>query len=86
MLALHAITDFAVDYIDVDCGLSVTDIPSVTGTLETPACCSTQCEDDDCIPRDQRCAQMRLRTINATYNAVCRFQVNTVRPPVLLSE
>ena len=77
---------YVVGYTDVDCGLRESDVPSVTGILETPACCSIQCEDDDCLPRDERCTHVGLRTINATYNATCRFQVNTVRPPVLLSE
>jgi len=69
----------AVGYTDVDCALTATDIPSVTGILETPACCSMQCEGDACIPRHERCAQVELQTVNAIYNAVCRFQVNTVR-------
>lgn len=79
---------FVVGYIDVDCGLSTSALPSVTGILDTPACCSMQCEDeedDGCIPRGDRCTYVGLQTANATYNATCRFQVNTVRPAVMSS-
>ena len=68
-------------YIDVDCGLSVYDIPSVKSVLDRHACCSMQCEEDDCVglPRDDRCSVVTLSTIKATHNATCRFTVNTVR-------
>jgi len=71
----------AAEYIDVDCGVSRGVRPDVTDILESPACCSIECEGDDCPPREDRCSQVGLRTINATYNATCRLQVNTVRPP-----
>jgi len=49
-------------------------------------CCSRQCDGDDCLDRQYRCAQVSLRTVNATYNATCRFQLNTVRLAPLLLE
>jgi len=75
----------AIGYIDVDCGLRESDIPSVSSVLDTPACCSMQCEgDDDCIPREDRCAQVSLQTINAVYDARCRFQVKPVRLLIII--
>jgi len=65
-------------YIDVDCSLSIHDVPSVTGFKESPACCSMHCEGDECVARQDRCARVVLRTINATYNATCRFQASSV--------
>ena len=75
---------FALGFIDVDCGLREGDVPSVTDILESHACCSMECEGDDCTPREDRCSQVGLRTINATYNATCRFTVNIVRTQSLL--
>jgi len=76
--------NFISGYIDVDCGLRTSDIPSVTGILESPACCSMHCEGDDCVPGQDRCSQVTLHVTNATYNATCRFQVSTVRDKTLL--
>jgi len=75
----------AAEFIDVDCGVSRGVRPKVTDILESPACCSMECEGDECPPREDRCSQVGLRTINAIYNATCRFQVNTVRAPSLLA-
>jgi len=71
-------------FIDVDCGLTTDDVPSVLDVLNVPACCNMHCEGDDCLARQDRCAQVSLRTVNATYNATCRFQVSTVRLELLL--
>jgi len=75
----------AAGYIDVDCGLREDDVPSVMEIMESPACCSVDCDDDDdddgdfnCPPIGDRCAQVALSTINATYNATCRFLLSTV--------
>jgi len=83
LIVLLLISDLSVSFcctghIDVDCGLSTSDVPSVTGILESPACCSMHCEGDDCVPRQDRCSQVTLQVINATYDATCRFQVSTV--------
>jgi len=73
-------------YIDVDCGLREGDIPSVMRILESPACCYMDCDDnvsvddddDSCPATAVRCSQVGLSTVNATYNAMCRFALNTV--------
>ena len=70
--------NFIAGYIDVDCSLSASAVPSVIGIVESPACCSVQCESDVCV-RQNRCSQVTLQVTNATYNATCRFQVSTVR-------
>ena len=75
----------AVGYIDIDCGLREGDVPSVMKILESPACCSMDCDDDDidgdddsCPATAVRCSQVGLITVNATYNATCQFALNTV--------
>ena len=66
-------------YVDVDCGLRDSDVPDVTGILESPSCCSVDCEDDDCLTSEGGgCNEVVLSTVNAVYNATCRLQVNTV--------
>jgi len=75
----------ATGYIDVDCGLRTSDIPSVIGVLQSGSCCSVQCEvDGNCSLPADRCAEVVLQTVNATHNATCRFLVNTVRFATLL--
>jgi len=75
----------ATGYIDVDCGLRTSDIPSVIGVLQSGSCCSVQCEvDGNCSLPADRCAEVVLQTVNATHNATCRFLVNTVRSATLL--
>ena len=69
---------------DVDCGLRTSDVPSVTDVLETNACCPVQCVGANCRPTQRNvdnttCDEVALRTVNATYNATCRFQLSTVR-------
>ena len=70
---------FAAGYIDVDCGLRTSDIPSVIGVLQSGSCCSVRCElGGNCsLPADS-CAGVPLQTVKATHNSTCRFTVNTV--------
>ena len=84
-----------VGYIDVDCGLREGDVPSVMRILESPACCYMDCDDnvshndddddDSCPATAVRCSQVGLSTINATYNATCKFVSETVTPCQLAS-
>jgi len=61
-------------YIDIDCGLSEDDIPSVVKILESPAGCNVDCDDDDGCPASAvQCSRVGLNTVNATYNATCLF-------------
>ena len=76
-------------YVDIDCGLREGDVPSVMRILESPACCYMDCDDDDdndndsdnddtCPATSVRCSRVGLITVNATYNAICRFVLSTV--------
>ena len=72
---------FVAGYIDVDCGLNMFDIPSVTGILDLGACCSIDCKGDACTQTEiDDCKRVGLSVDDATYDAKCRFQVDTVRP------
>jgi len=84
----------AVGFIDVDCKLREGDVPSVMKVLESPACCSMDCDDnesddddddDSCPATAVRCSQVGLITVNATYNATCQFAVNTVTSASLIA-
>jgi len=63
--------------------------------LESPACCYMDCDDnesdnddddDSCPATAVRCSQVGLNTVNATYNATCRFAVNTVTSSSLIND
>jgi len=85
----------AVGFIDVDCGLRDGDVPLVIKILDSPACCSMDCDDnesdndddddDSCPATAMPCSQVGLITVNATYNATCQFVSDTVTPISLLA-
>ena len=66
---------FSVGFIDVDCGISESDVPSVTAVREIPACCSVR----HTAVGGRSCTSVTLNTVNAISAPLCRFQVSTVR-------